>query len=224
MKNCIKKSLTILSIFAAMLMAGCASDPQKGEYQQWKEERAFSEKISSVYKLQKPLTLDDVAYKSEIKSPGLAAPVNTLSAGIATIYLTVVNGADKSARVQSGKSLKLRGGELNEAQKKLVKEYEEFVRRGDQEKIIKTVIIPLAAKLAKEGEKVAQLVNQLKNNPEFRALAGLEALKAGKAIAADADALSSQIADAAQGIKLWRANLESINNQEANGQDEKIDN
>lgn len=223
MKNCIKKSLTILTIFAAMLMAGCASSGEDGNpVTTWQSERSFSEAIDKAYKNNRAVTLKDVTYKSQIKSQALAAPINMLAASSGAIYLSVVRGVDGMYAQNEGRTIYIgiendvkNGANRNDlmanmtpGQKKAYRDYAAAIKRADQEKTLQTVVIPLIKKIAQEGQKVAALVQKLKNDPEFKKLAGLAAIKAGKEIVADADALSSQIADASKGAVLWQELLE----------------
>ncbi|MBQ8723026.1 MAG: hypothetical protein IJY80_01920, partial [Opitutales bacterium] len=70
--NNIKKLVSILAILSGLLMTGCASSGEGGNpVTTWQNERAFSETISNAYKNNKAVTLNDVTYKSQIKSPAL---------------------------------------------------------------------------------------------------------------------------------------------------------
>lgn len=227
MKNCIKKSLTVLSIFAAIMMAGCASSGDKTAqdvYNEWRQERAFSENIEKAYAAKRAVTLNDVTYKSELKSPALAASVNAMSATIAAMYLTVVKGVDGINAYENGRAIdadiaqavanksnpttrEKEIAKLTPAEKYDLDYYKKVEGKEDPQKILNTVVLPLIKKLGEESAKVAQLAAALKNNPEFQKLAGLEAMKEGKAIVSDADALSSQIADASTGLVRWKDQL-----------------
>ena len=212
--NNIKKLVSILAILSGLLMTGCASSGEGGNpVTTWQNERAFSETISNAYKNNKAVTLNDVTYKSQIKSPALAAPVNALSATSAAIYLSVVRGVDKMSAqnegrqiyigiendVKNGANRKELMAQMTPEQKKAYRDYETEIKRVDQEKTLQTVVLPLIQKIAQEAQKVADLAQNLKNAPEFRKLAGFAAIKAGKEIVADADALASQISDASEG-------------------------
>lgn len=206
-----------------MLMAGCASSGESGNpVATWQSERSFSEAIDKAYKNNRAVTLEDVTYKSQIKSQALAAPINMLAASSGAIYLSVVRGVDGMSAQNEGRTIYIgiendvkNGANRNDLmanmtpeEKKAYRDYAAAIKRADQEKTLQTVVIPLIKKIAQEGQKVAALVQKLKNDPEFKKLAGLAAIKAGKEIVADADALSSQIADASKGAVLWQELLE----------------
>lgn len=220
--NTLKKIVSALAILAGIFVVGCSGSSDQNPVVAWQTERTFSKEIIKVYEGKKALKLDDVTYKSEIKQPALAAPVNVLAASLAAIYLPVVNGVDMMAAqnegrviyvgvendVKAGMNRKELIASMTPEQKAAYNGYLAAIKRQDQTKILQTVVIPLLKKIEKEGQKVAALANELKNNPQFRALAGMEALKAGKAIAADASALSAQVADIGSGLALWQKLLE----------------
>lgn len=247
MKNCIKKSLAVLSVVAAIMMAGCASSGDKqGGYNEWRQERAFAENIEKAYAAKRAVTLADVTYKSELKNPALAASVNSLSATIAAMYLTVVKGADDIASYDNGRTVrrdleskisqdilaanatykdangatrdtpefidainKAAASENRSEEDKIdLAYYWKVENEQDPQQILDTVVLPLIKKLGEESVKVAQLAMTLKNDPEFKKLAGFEAMKEGKAIVSDADALSKQVADASAGLVRWKEQLE----------------
>lgn len=208
-----------------MLMAGCASgNSAEDVYNNWRKERAFSESIEKAYASNRALTLEDVTYKSELKSPALATSVNSISAVVASIYLTVVKNVDDMAACNNGRTIVLdieealenkekpttrekEIAELSVEDKKDLAYYLRVVNGQDQKKILDTVVLPLIKKLGEESEKIAKLAVVLKNNPEFKKLAGLQAMKEGKAIVADADALATQVADASTGLLRWKDQL-----------------
>ena len=161
--NNIKKLVSILAILSGLLMTGCASSGEGGNpVTTWQNERAFSETISNAYKNNKAVTLNDVTYKSQIKSPALAAPVNALSATSAAIYLSVVRGVDKMSAqnegrqiyigiendVKNGANRKELMAQMTPEQKKAYRDYETEIKRVDQEKTLQTVVLPLIQKIA----------------------------------------------------------------------------
>lgn len=211
------KLISVLSLLACALFAGCASTGGTNPVADWQKSRIFEDKIESAQAKAVPLTLDDVTYTSSLKNPVLAAPVNTFALIPAALYLQVVKGVDGLAATQDGRQIYIgvqndvAAGAKIEAlfakmtpeQKKCYDAYCNYVKATDQESVIRDVIAPLIARLANEAVKVQALVEQLQGSPEFKALAGLEAMRAARDIASDASALSTQFSDATSGANLW---------------------
>ena len=209
---------------AGVMIVGCAGNKVDDPVAAWQAERCNAAEIAAANEAARPLTLDDVTYKSTMEQPALAAPINALAVVPATIYLKVVTEVDQMAASQNGRQVyigvqnDLAAGAKWEDLKAAMMEvkyengktayddyvaYQKSIAQVDQQNIIDTVVMPMIAKLTEESAKVAVTVAAVKDDPAFAALAGFELIKAGKNLATDGEALGAQFADATAGANLW---------------------
>ncbi len=209
---------------AGVMIVGCAGNKVEDPVAAWQAERCNAAEIAAANEAARPLTLDDVTYKSTMEQPALAAPINALAVVPATIYLKVVTEVDQMAAAQNGRQVyigvqnDLAAGAKWEDLKAAMMEvkyengktayddyvaYQKSIAQVDQQNIIDTVVMPMIAKLTEESAKVAVTVAAVKDDPAFAALAGFELIKAGKNLATDGEALGAQFADATAGANLW---------------------
>ena len=218
---------------AGVMIVGCAGNKADGPgaaIMAWQAERYNAAEIAAANEAARPLTLEDVLYKSTITQPELAAPINALATVPAALYLKVVTEVDQLAATQDGRLVylgvqnDLANGAKWEDLVKTMKEtpvkdkdgnptgktdydcyvaYQKSIAQVDQQNIIDTVVMPMIAKLTEESARVAVTVAAVKDNPVFQALAGFELMKAGKNLAEDGKKLSGQFADATAGANHW---------------------
>lgn len=209
---------------AGVMIVGCAGNKVDDPVAAWQAERCNAAEIAAANEAARPLTLEDVTYKSTMEQPALAAPINALAVVPATIYLKVVTEVDQMAAAQNGRQVyigvqnDLAAGAKWEDLKAAMMEvkyengktayddyvaYQKSIAQVDQQNIIDTVVMPMIAKLTEESAKVAVTVTAVKADPAFAALAGFELIKAGKNLATDGEALGAQFADATAGANLW---------------------
>lgn len=214
-----KKSLSMatVALMGALAMTGCVSNKSGNPVAEWQADRLFSAEIAEINAKAKPLSVADVTYKSTLENPALAAPINALATVAAGLYQPVVAGVDKMAAEQDGRLIYLgvqndvKAGakvadlvaQMTPEEKAAYDTYAASVKQTDQTSVMNTVVTPLLTQLATESAKVAATVAAVRENPAFKALAGLELMKQGKNLAADADALTQQFADATAGANLW---------------------
>ncbi len=90
---------------AGVMIVGCASNKVDDPVAAWQAERCNAAEIAAANEAARPLTLEDVTYKSTIEIPTLAAPINALAMVSATLYLKVVTEVDQLAANQRGRLL-----------------------------------------------------------------------------------------------------------------------
>lgn len=202
---------------AGVMIVGCGGNKAENPVAAWQADRSNAAEIAAANAAARPVTLDDVTYKSTIEQPALAAPVNALAVVPATIYLKVVTAVDQMAAAQDGRLIYMgvqndiaAGAKWEELKAQMTPEelaaytaYQKSIAQVNQQNIIDTIVMPLIAKLTEESAKVAVTVAAVKDNPAFQALAGFELIKATKNLATDGKALSAQFADATAGANLW---------------------
>lgn len=208
----------IAAVAMSGLMVGCASNSDvENPVAAWQAERSNAAAIAAANEAARPLTLDDVVYKSTIENPALAAPINALATVPAALYLQVVTEVDQLAAAQDGRLIYMgvqndiaAGAKWEDLKAQMTPEdlaaytaYQKSISQVDQQNVIDTIVMPLIAKLTEESAKVAATIAAVKADPAFKALAGFELIKAGKNLAADGSALSGQFADATAGANLW---------------------
>lgn len=200
-----------------VMLVGCASNKGGNPVADWQNDRFMAKEIKAVNDGQKALALADVTYKSTMGSDVLAAPINALAPISAALYLQVVKGVDGMAAAQDGRLIYLgvqndiaAGAKFADLRAQMTAEekaaydaYAKSIAKADQDHIISTVVMPLIQQVGVESAKVALVVASIKDSDAFKALAGFEALKEGKNLLADGDALSKQFADTTAGANLW---------------------
>lgn len=214
-----KKSLGMatVALMGALTMTGCVSNKGGNPVAEWQAERLFSAEIADINAKAKPLSVADVTYKSTLTDEALAAPINAVATVAAGLYQQVVTGVDKMAAEQDGRLIYLgvqndvKAGakvadlvaQMTSEEKAAYDTYAASVKQTDQTSVMNTVVTPLLTQLATESAKVAATVAAVRENPTFRALAGLELMAASKDLAADGNALTQQFDDATAGANLW---------------------
>lgn len=209
-----KKMMFVAALaLAGLTMVGCAgkADPVA----KWQGSRIMAEQIAA--KQDVVLTLTDVTYQSKLTNPVLAAPINTFAIVPAAAYLKVVTSVDELYAKDNGR--RIYTGVMNEVKagadlaeilaampaedKAAFDEYASWVKKADQASVINTIVMPMINQIAAEAEKVADVLENVKSLPEFALLTGFDLLSAGKALAADGDALAQQFSDTLAGANLW---------------------
>lgn len=211
--------IAVLALAGLATLGGCCTS-SGNPVADWQQERMAATQIAA--KKGTPLTLEDVLYKSTLKEEDLAAVVNTFSAVSAGLYVQVVTGVDEMAVSQDGRQLYIgvqndlaAGAKLEDLKAKMTPEeqaayaaYEQMVAQEDQAKKIKTIVKPLIEQIKQEGEKLPKMVTQIKDDPKFRSLKGMQMVKESKHLFDDSRALSAQLGDAMTGATLWLQMLE----------------
>ena len=200
------------------LMVGCAGSKSAGNpVAAWQADRYNATEIAAANAAARPVTVDDVIYKSKLEQAALAAPINAFATVPAALYVKVVTEVDQMAAAQDGRAIYIGvqndiaagakweelKGQMTPEDLKAYQAYEASIKQVDQDSIINSVVMPMLAKLTEESAKVAVIMAQVKEDPAFKALVGFELIKAGKNIAADASALGGQFDDTIAGANLW---------------------
>ena len=210
-----KMSLLAVLALAGLMMTGCAGNKAGNPVAEWQENRIMAEQIAA--KKNAPLTLTDVTYKSTLSNAALAAPVNAFAVVPAGLYQQVVKGVDEMAAQQDGRLIYIgvqndvaNGAKYADLRAQMTAEekaaydaYAQAIAKADQDTIMATVVTPLLNQIAAESVKVVALIDRVKNDPAFQALAGFELIKEGKNLAADGSALTKQFDDTLAGANLW---------------------
>ena len=214
------KKMTYFAMLAlaGLMVTGCASNQATNPVAEWQENRIMSTQIAAIAaNKDATLTITDVTYQSTLSNPVLASPINLLATVSAGLYLQVVKGVDAMAVQQDGRQIYIgvqndiqNGANRDELFKQMTPEeksaydaYAQAIAKVDQDSIMETVVTPLLNQIATESVKVAVLLDQVKNNPVFQALAGFELMKESKNLAADGSALAKQFDDTLAGANLW---------------------
>ncbi len=210
-----KKMMFVAALaLAGLTMVGCAGS-KADPVAEWKESRIMAEQIAA--KQDVVLTLTDVTYQSTLTNPVLAAPINTFAIVPAAAYLKVVTSVDElyakenGRRIYEGVMTNVKAGEdlakilagMPAEDKAAFDEYARWVKKADQDSVINTIVMPMINQIGAEAEKVADVLKNVKSLPEFALLTGFDLLSAGKALAADGDALAQQFSDTLAGANLW---------------------
>ena len=211
------KKMTYLAMLAlaGLMVTGCASKQVANPVAEWQETRIMSAQIAA--KKGTPLTIADVTYQSTLSNAALAAPVNTFALVPAGLYQQVVKGVDEMAAQQDGRLIYIgvqndiqNGAKYADLRAQMTAEekaaydaYAQAIAKADQDTIMATVVTPLLNQIAAESVKVVALIDRVKNDPAFQALAGFELIKEGKNLAADGSALAKQFDDILAGANLW---------------------
>lgn len=192
-----------LVIATAMTFVGCASTGgSNGEnpVTQWQEERTPTK------------------FTSTCKVPEVATLITAASIVPNAVYLKIANGVDQASAKNEGRRIYLgiendvKAGTitredaiaaLTPEDNKVYKTYVKYVVKEDFSGTY-ALIKQLAEQVAAEGPKIAALFVAAKENSAFKALAGLELMRATKELTTDVNMIKGQIADSITGIGLWR--------------------
>lgn len=212
------------AVFAAMLalaglvIVGCAGSKAENPVAAWQADRICADAIAAKNAAGKPVTVEDVAYKSTMETPALASAINVIALVPAPMYLKVVTEVDKLNAAAEGRLIYI--GIQNDLaagatwEKDILPNmtaeditaynaYKASIAQVNQDSIIKDVVMPMIAQLTAESAKLAAQVDALRKSKEFQALAGFQLAKEGAKLASDAKAIGSMFADATTGANLW---------------------
>lgn len=213
-----KAAFTAVLALVGLMIVGCASNKIENPVAAWQADRACAEVIAEKNAAGKPITVEDVAYKSTMKTPALASAINVIALVPASVYLKVVTEVDKLNAAAEGRLIyigiqnDLAAGASWEKDilPKMTAEdiaaytaYQNAIAQTNQESIIKDVVKPMIEVLTAESAKLAAQIEALRKSKEFQALVGFQLVTEGAMLASDAKAISGMFADAITGANLW---------------------
>ena len=217
MKNS-NKILSALAIAGLSLsIVGCAStgggknetDGVQAQFQKWASKRSPVEQVVS---------------KSE--DPQIAAIVNGVAVIPGEVYGYLANGADKAMARNAGREIYLAikrdldaGTPMADIVKTVSAEdldaavaYSKFVKEQDYATLGQK-LAGIASKLASDGAKIADAVNQIKNLDSMKGKNPMALAMAMKGPTSEINTIKSQLSDAVKAVGYW---------QDLNKQDEQM--
>lgn len=224
----------LAAIAMSGLMVGCASNKAaegSNPVATWQAERFKADIIKAKNEQGKPVTLEDVQYKSAVGVPAIATAVDLLAKPLVENYYKVVTEVDQLNAYSDGRNLvnKIVGvknaiakakdpdtkaenqkqydtfmKELKPEQKKQIADYQKMSSQIDQTQVIESTIKPMLAKLAEEGAKLVAEIALLKDHPAFKTLAGFTAVKEGANLMKDSAALGDIVDDTIEGLEVLK--------------------
>lgn len=195
---------------AALVAAGCASsgagkssgktDGVQAEFQKWASKRAPVEQVVS-----------------KSSDPQIAAIVNGIAVIPGEVYGYLAEGADKAMAnnagreiwnavqrdVAAGTSWAEVSAAMTPADKAAYAEFDKFVKTQDYATLGQK-LAGIAAKLAADGAKVADAVNQIKNLDSMKGKNPMALAMAMKEPTAEVNTIKNQLADAVKACGYWQ--------------------
>lgn len=216
----------MMGVVAAGLIAGCATTAvDEDPVGQWQKDRFAADAISALQKQNKLPSAPDVAVKSSIGVPAAAAIINTFDAPFAAGYAKVVKAVDAEyanfkgyivfqnvtdAATDNKTSIDEEAAKLSVDDKRVFDDFRAYAAGKKTEDLDSTLkfIADLLKQFAAGTAQVGGLAAQIKACPEFAALTGFAAVKEGKNLVSDLDALKEQLASATTGLNQWKTVVE----------------
>jgi len=216
--------MAVVMAGSMVMLAGCASSP--------KQAREETDVIQAWASRRPPVE----TVVSSIKSAELATMVNTFAPIPGNIYKMTAEMVDKEAVLDRGRKIhqafmtdvaatavdgKSKADAVKEIKAKLTPEQADMIGKYEAATIKKDLGIVLkklaemGVEIANAGTQAAGLTKALKDSQEFRQLAGLQAIMAGKAITSDVGKLQKQIGATTEGIGLLKQLAETDKNAQA---------
>ena len=220
------KLVKAAGVIAAGLIVGCVTTSNRDDpVARWQKDRFASDAIEKLRKDNKLPSASDVSVKSSIGIAAGAAIINTFDAPFAAGYAKVVKNVDEAYAMGEGRivyqdvedaafdnktSKEAEAAKLTPEDKKLYDDYLAYTQGLKTEDMDSTLkfIADLLKQFAAGTAQVGGLAAQVKACPEFAALTGFAAVKEGKNLVSDLDALKEQLASATTGLNLWKTVVE----------------
>ena len=124
------------------------------------------------------------------------------------VEATAVEGKSKAEAVKEIKA------KLTPEQAEMIGQFEAATLKKDFGIVLKK-LAEMGVEIANAGTQAAGLTKALKDSQEFRKLAGMQAMMAGKAITSDVGKLQKQIGATTEGIGLLKQLAEADKNAQA---------
>ena len=200
-----------MAIAAAAVITGCASsggskpeakktDGVQAEFQKWASKRAPVEQVVS-----------------KSSDPQVAAIVNGVAVIPGEVYGYLANGADKAMAnnagreiwnavqrdVAAGTSWADVSAAMSPADKAAYAEFDKFVKAQDYATLGQK-LAGIAAKLAEDGTKVADAVNQIRNLDSMKGKNPMALAIAMKEPTSEVNTIKAQLADAVKACSYWQ--------------------